>query len=36
MLLKLISCGILALVIVLVATLLKALLQQNQRIHALQ
>lgn len=36
MLLKLISCGSLALVSVLVATLLKGLQQHNQRIHALQ
>ena len=36
MLLKLISCGSLALVSVLVVTLLKGLKQQDQRIHALQ
>ena len=36
MLLKLISCGSLALVSVLVVTLLKGLQQHNQRIHALQ
>ena len=36
MLLKLISCGSLALVSVLVVTLLQGLLQHNQRIHALQ
>ena len=36
MLLKLISCGSLALVSVLVATLLQGLRQHNQRIHALQ
>ena len=36
MLLKLISCGSLALVSVLVVTLLQGLRQHNQRIHALQ
>ena len=36
MLLKLISCGSLALVGVLVVTLLQGLRQHNQRIHALQ
>ena len=36
MLLKLISCGSLALVSVLVMTLLQGLRQHNQRIHALQ
>ena len=36
MLLKLISCGSLALVSVLVVTLLRGLQQHNQRIHALQ
>ena len=36
MLLKLISCGSLALVSVLVVTLMRGLQQQNQRIHALQ
>ena len=36
MLLKLISCGSLALVSVLVVTLLQGLQQHNQRIHALQ
>ena len=36
MLLKLISCGSLALVSVLVVTLLKGLQLQDQRIHALQ
>ena len=36
MLLKLVSCGSLALVSVLVFTLLKGLQQHNQRIHALQ
>ena len=36
MLWKLISCGSLALVSVLVVTLLKGLQQHNQRIHALQ
>ena len=36
MLLKLISCGSLALVSVLVVTLLQVLRQHNQRIHALQ
>ena len=36
MLLKLISCGSLALVSVLVVTLLRGLRQHNQRIHALQ
>ena len=36
MLLKLISCGSLALMSVLVVTLLKGLQQHNQRIHALQ
>ena len=36
MLLKLISCGSLALVSVLVVTLLKGLRQHNQRINALQ
>ena len=36
MLLKLISCGSLALVSVLVVTLLQGLRQYNQRIHALQ
>ena len=36
MLLKLISCGSLALVSVLVVTLLKGLQQHNQRINALQ
>ena len=36
MLLKLISCGSLALVSLLVVTLLQGLRQHNQRIHALQ
>ena len=36
MLLKLISCGSLALMSVLVVTLVKGLHQHNQRIHALQ
>ena len=36
MLLKLISCGSLALVSVLVVTLMRGLQQHNQRIHALQ
>ncbi len=36
MLLKLISCGSLALVSVLVVTLLQGMRQHNQRIHALQ
>ena len=36
MLLKLISCGSLALASVLVVTLLKGLQEQDQRIHALQ
>ena len=36
MLLKLISCGSLALVSVLVVTLLQGLRQHNQRLHALQ
>ena len=36
MLLKLISCGSLALVSVLVVALLQGLRQHNQRIHALQ
>ena len=36
MLLKLICCGSLALVSVLVVTLLQGLRQHNQRIHALQ
>ena len=36
MLLKLISCGSLALVSVLVVTLLQGLRQHNKRIHALQ
>ena len=36
MLLKLISCGSLSLVSVLVVTLLQGLRQHNQRIHALQ
>ena len=36
MLLRLISCGSLALVSVLVVTLLQGLRQHNQRIHALQ